>query len=455
MKPLRKEDNKKSTSMRPSKPARLCSAPPISPSKPVLIPTRTQGDKRRIRESPASIARKASNNSGPVHDPQSVPPSVGALLAMTSLPTQRKVMPTDQSGHSLRGTSVRNLEDLDEEDIHTLSRSNPQSWDILQSPPKNLDRIPSNISNDDIISEGFPSIRSFSSDSMPSLDADIDSPGSLSNPLTPRESSTRRSRLSRHNQSYSKSQSEECAFDHPLLPKSPVLKPGHIPTPNDAEVLMPDATMPVPSSKSSFKSNLTASLRLFKSAAKSFSNLAAPTAQRDEFLTQSLLSISPQYNPERRPLPLAEPPDPALRRYLNPTPFSPADFYQLHSNDYTHLSRSHDTQCTASIQLQTYQRGRRRSEHATSPPIFVSKSLPTVNSEPSASSASTPRPREPRENSDFLRIIVMEMNMRRSGKLNDVVPGKAKISLPARQETKQSAGDERGVPRRWVGVAAR
>lgn len=60
------------------------------------------------------------------------------------------------------------------------------------------------------------------------------------------------------------------------------------------------------------------------------------------------------------------------------------------------------------------------------------------------------RQRELRENSDFLRMVVMEMNMKRSGKLET---GKARLWLPPRQV---GVGEEwQGrVPRRWVGESA-
>ena len=71
-----------------------------------------------------------------------------------------------------------------------------------------------------------------------------------------------------------------------------------------------------------------------------------------------------------------------------------------------------------------------------------------------------PRQREPRENSDFLRVIVLEMNMRRNGQLGDAVPGKARMSLPARLPSKkegemvESSMAKERVPRRWVAVGA-
>jgi len=73
--------------------------------------------------------------------------------------------------------------------------------------------------------------------------------------------------------------------------------------------------------------------------------------------------------------------------------------------------------------------------------------------------------REPRENSDFLRVIVLEMNMRRVGKLDGKAAGRARVWLPPRKEVATAArvvevqsgagkGDEVvvAVPARWVGV---
>jgi hypothetical protein len=70
------------------------------------------------------------------------------------------------------------------------------------------------------------------------------------------------------------------------------------------------------------------------------------------------------------------------------------------------------------------------------------------------------RQREPRENSNFLRVVVLEMNMRRSGKLRDDIPTRARIWLPARKTNNRLSGqyedcdDNDTVPSRWVGVSA-
>jgi len=72
------------------------------------------------------------------------------------------------------------------------------------------------------------------------------------------------------------------------------------------------------------------------------------------------------------------------------------------------------------------------------------------------------RQREPRENGDFLRVIVLEMNMRRVGKLDAKTAGRARVWLPPRKATGGEAlasGKATGevpageVPARWVGVA--
>lgn len=70
---------------------------------------------------------------------------------------------------------------------------------------------------------------------------------------------------------------------------------------------------------------------------------------------------------------------------------------------------------------------------------------------PHASSPAA-RPREVRENGDFLRVIVLEMNMRRRGKLSDTAHGKAKLILPPRQPCKNRALGDIGRWEAWVCV---
>ena len=112
------------------------------------------------------------------------------------------------------------------------------------------------------------------------------------------------------------------------------------------------------------------------------------------------------------------------------------------------------------IPLEPYRRPSRNRNAASLPTMTTSSAL-SISSSSSASSAPTStsllsslvptipshqdvpsptradvhaRPREPRENSDFLRIVVLEMNMRRSGKLDGDLMGKARVWLPPRRE---------------------
>ena len=64
-----------------------------------------------------------------------------------------------------------------------------------------------------------------------------------------------------------------------------------------------------------------------------------------------------------------------------------------------------------------------------------------------------PRQREMRENSDFIRIAVMEMAMRKRGKLDEQRPGRARWALPPRKiSSKPYEIGTDGVPARWIAV---
>ena len=64
------------------------------------------------------------------------------------------------------------------------------------------------------------------------------------------------------------------------------------------------------------------------------------------------------------------------------------------------------------------------------------------------------RPREQRANSDFIRVAVLEMAMRRAGKLGDRCSGRARLALPPRKCSAQPyrVGAD-GVPARWIPIS--
>jgi hypothetical protein len=256
--------------------------------------------------------------------------------------------------------------------------------------------------------------------------------------------------------------SESCEEEHPLF---------------DKEDTNPTPVMSAPQRKTvrdrrptTFKSSLTASLKAIKSAAQSVSNYATSRPiQPDDFLSHSVFDIQPSLTDDRRPPPTDDPPSPALRRYLNPDyshqSESPA---QLHFwLDHRHSFGTSSDKTASEVPPSGKNRAKKRNgkgapprsqvvplatcippairtAHASSPPIWLAPDgTPTnkrtaVHGTASASEAGAAfgglKQREPRENRDFLRVFVAEMEMRRHGKLRDDVEGRARMWLPPIEE---------------------
>ncbi|KAI9759211.1 MAG: hypothetical protein M4579_002498 [Chaenotheca gracillima] len=446
---------------------RQATQPPVTPprsepSQPVSIPSRS----RPIRNGQTSTSRpqysRTARTSPENHKSDSVPPSVAALLAVTSIPP-----------HSSPGSNQRRFRGNASPRSHTLRRSpsakapripdvmSPRSvMDVLLSPPDETEEQETDDGDEKSGGDEETSSRSISFDSMPSLDTDDESFMSPTTPSTLSGFSVRRGSCERKSKSFASPPSEDCAGDHPLLPSARI---PEIPAPlfeiDDEESTSPPSESRrslAPPKSSLLKSNLTASFRVLRSAARSFSNFTSATTSSpafitpEDYLTRSILSISPQFTDERRPLPLPGDPTPALRRYLNPTTTpSPLDSpHAMQQYTPTHRETEEFSSFTASIQLQTYRRVPiRRSSQSSGNSSTPSVSLPSSPSPPSEP-VPWPTRRENRENSDFLRVIVCEMNMRRAGKLADEAPGKARFLLPPRKPswstsaTAEDAGGE-------------
>ncbi|KAF7115738.1 hypothetical protein CNMCM5793_003241 [Aspergillus hiratsukae] len=400
-------------------------------------------------------------SSSPALRDRQVPTSIASILEATAIPVPRRTWSVRDPRRLPRGDHVQEfsrllMEGVRSRDDHLLEGTSNTALDILLSPP---DESEKSVAGSDYEPE-TPSFsgRSMSLESMPSLDHDLDSPSSLPVPPTPasqRSPSERRYRRPPH--------PEDCASDHPLLDRDLLESDWSL---ADSQPLFTDATpskSPGPSRSfprlgSSFKSNLTASLRAIKSAAQTVSTFASPSVQPEDFLTRSLFNITPEMTDDRRPPPMNEPPSPALRRYLNPIQVSPSEMYAY--QDYPHETLD-SRNCPVSIQMQTYHRsggrGRRKGRFSASRDRQL---LPFDPEHPTFS-----RPREPRENGDFLRMVVLEMNMRRSGKLRDDIPTRARIWLPPRKsiqhrfaiydfENEHEEDIEHVVPPRWIGISA-
>lgn len=441
-----------------SKQDRAHTTPPQQPtrpapmhSQPVVIPPRSPA-RAGMLTSTQTVKVRGHNGSRPLprsHKPNTIPPAVAALLAVTAIP---KMPPRRRKGSSMERTM--SMDELIQEWKQDDSELPPS---VIGSPldlllgrvDESEDEYGSLVSveQEKYIATSITS-RSISSDSLstipPSLDIDAPSFASnwdgLSTPESYRKASTER-----REKVVSSPPKEDCILDHPLLHFSP----------DDCEDLaildIADIVTPPAASTErfkSFKSNLTASLQALKSAAKSFSNFTAPSVPPDDLLTRSLLS--PKFTSEMRPKHIQGLPSAELRRYLNPQPtsISPTELsMQLH--DALTLDIDEDTSAPM-IQMQTYERRNRTNRRRKTPDQF---------SEAGRAHSPTPtvRQREPRENSDFLRVIVLEMNMRRVGKLDAKAVGKARIWLPPRKlganRPPSVQGDGR-VPDRWISVLA-
>jgi hypothetical protein len=353
-----------------------------------------------------------------------VPPAVAALLAVTTIPPPA-------SRKSSKSTVRRKASELFDREPKMemgtfLGDDDAFAIDFADDLPENASKNPllvllssperEGVTMERSDSEGRLSVRSISTESVPSLETDDES--TLSSSLNSTYSPWRRGTGLDARARIVSPPPEDCLLDHPLL--SPVEEPPPPKVPSETSFLG-EETLKRVSRRLNLKSNLTASIRVLKSAAKSFSSLStsAASVQPDDYLTRSILSITPQYRDEKRPLPCDHEPTPALRRYLNPW-----------------NATYDDSPCTGAIQMQTY------------------SALPKPGDDEFLAAAQLAcgpvgRPREIRENGDFLRIIVLEMNMRREGKLSDAAQGKARLVLPPRQPCKFRASD----PGRWTPLA--
>lgn len=378
----------------------------------------------------------------PAHDPNALPPAVAALLAVTAIPPRKPNRYRKRPG-SDRRISIEEL-------IKNWKSDSSLKSSSYGSPVLNILLEDTDCEDEDGKDGGpdpaFLNARSASSESMPSLEADDRSVLSVGSPSTPGSLRSRKSYQNLKTKSRSLPTAEDCAFDHPLVPRS---------DPDEDDFLLPTQKQSISASKprSSFKSNLTASLQSLKKAAvESISSIGrsstSPAVSRNaappiDDMLWSHPFLFPRFSSEIRPATDTYPSE-AERRYLNPIPLTfeeqEAPFQQaLHA---PYLAEAIEDAPT--IQMQTYNRSRRRGG---SP-----KRAPNPSSEAGRAllGAAGVRQREVRENPDFLRIIVMEMNMRREGKLEQ---GRAKIWLPPREAS--PAPDVTGrVPRRWQGLSA-
>jgi len=444
---------------------RTVSEPVSIPTAPMLVQPRFHPSARgrdareqaQTVKSRGQFGSRAGRKLSEKHDPNSLPPAVAALLAVTSIPPPSRInrrRPSQQ-----RRISIDELiQEWRQEDGLSTSEGYKSPLDVLLEPADETDNEDDRLlaGMDDEKDPALLSSRSVSSDSIasttpslaPSLDGAHSTVSNFSAPQTP-SYRTRKPSAIRLEKVVSSPPAENCLDSHPL----------QTPTSNEPFSFPVQTFPPKPKravkQKSTFKSNLTASFSALKSAAKSFSNFTAPSIPQDDHITRSF--FSQPYPPEMRPRDIDGVPDPALRRYLNPQHNTLPPLPPISSEDFSFQLQEALAQPTSDpddsplVQMQTFSRrkkSRSRSNVSVGPDrgeaSVLGQSLPAI------------RQREPRENSDFLRVIVLEMNMRRTGKLDSKGPLRARIWLPPRRngegsEVEIRAGKE--VPIRWVGLS--
>ncbi|GAB7339564.1 hypothetical protein MBLNU457_6171t2 [Dothideomycetes sp. NU457] len=444
--------------------ATLCDLSSTLPTKPVSIPSRNTSRVRRPIEPDTHRQRSSSQRlrnstatstvSKTQHQKDALPPSVAALLAMTAIPPPRKTRTRSTPKRSLSKISIDELvQEWKQEAAVKSSVGSHKSMEILLEDISLDDTV--SLDQESINYESFSTTRSESSDSLPSLDLDDQSLVSSSEPPTP--SNVRSSRAS----SIGMNKKTKVRLSLPALDTSsehPLDPDLAVDSDVDAVSSLAAGQPETPRQKTSFRSNITLSLQALKSRA--LSSLAQlhinssgpgsdtavqPYAFSDATLWQNPF-LFPRISPEIRPQPFTGTPTKSERRYFNPTPLN-FDEQQGHFRQALHAPlnlEGDDNEYLTMIQMKTYNRASQLASNKARKSTRTGGG-PNPNSEAGralAAGGPPSRQREPRENSDFLRVVVLEMNMRRGGKLEETVPGRARIWLPPRQRTSVAAASE-------------
>lgn len=412
------------------------SNPTQASTSPLQIPQHPDREARRCQ--PTHRRRYPRH----VHSTESMHPSLAALLAVTDIPRPKRRLRSQEQPPII--DDIMDHHQVSEKELSLpLSRAGP--LDLLLSPPEL-------VANDvDSVAESTARCvlaRTTSAESIPSLGGDSftsDTLSSLDTPpaMTPWSPRRRPSPVRRSLEPVCHPSHD--AEEHPLAAD---LDANLDASDADDERPADEAPKALPAAvskplRSVFRSNLTASLRALRSAARSFSSANQPSGSADDLLTRSVLAIDPRvpYADERRPPVTEEMPSAELRRYLNPSTSSLVDPQPQSSRAYS-----------ASIQMRTYKVQRSRSPHLSS-----RSAMATTSGCGPPSRAGCPalvpgmRQREVRENPDFIRIAVMEMAMRKRGKLDSNKPGRARWALPPRRPpTEPYEIGPNGVPARWA-----
>lgn len=474
--------NEKSTFTRTRSPSNSARAPYSLSTSPLRLP-QTPTNKLEPHSKPVT-SRSVSQVQDAPPRPQSTPvaatevprfrrESTQDLLSSTAIPIRRK--PRGRLSQRLpKGDHVADFSRLLMEDVKPVQGS-AMSRSISSS---NFDGLFGNM--DELLEEGqmyvgsegldsgVLSARSVSEESFASLTSPDDFNASDRNSQHSSVSQSGPERKLRQNAT-----SEDCSDDHPLSLSNDeddffMSSPEFAFSPTITLQKLPVHEERKSRSPLSLKSSLTASLKALKSAAQSVSTRSmSSSSQTGKAQARSFFDFEPALTDDRRPPPSFESPTPELRRYLNPRPLDSAaqlHFWQDHRHSKTDLPQQKKgvrrppknkkspliidgnnlptRDLPPVVQLADCLPPSVRTEHASSPPIWLTRDGTPANKttaipllfDPNANNGKgepAARHREPRENRDFLRVFVCEMQMRRSGKLSDDLgAGRARLWLP-------------------------
>lgn len=431
------------------------SSRPTTPSSPVKIPRQHhRPSAHTLKQQHRSSQHRQRTTRSSHHQPDAVSPSVAALLAVTDIPRLRHGSQRQKPKADRRLTvgDIIHGQQVSEKELSWSLTGGPM--DLLLSPPEEIGmEYDSSTCEDGQIGSALMS--SVSIDSVPSLGDSFATEAASS--FDSAKGFNRIGRMSRPRRRSSPARKTlepvrsppDAIDEHPLSEAADEEEDdSELPSPiEDEEAPVSVFSEPFKPLRLAFRSNLTASLRALRHAAKSFSNINFPSVPPDDYLSRSILTIDPgvPYTDERRPPVTEEVPSAELRRYLNPT--------TRPSLETQHTDNVVRPKLPTSIQMQTYKIHRStRPSSSTRNHTSTSPQTP-LNAAKSAGDIGPPgmRQREMRENPDFIRIAVMEMAMRKQGKLDDKKPGRAQWALPPRKAAiKPYEIGPNGVPARWI-----
>ena len=228
---------------------------PLSSAPNVATPKHTESESNHNMATKRSATVNISRRKPSTHDPNALPPAVAALLAVTAIPPRRPNRYRTHAGSGRRISIEELISEWRNDDSLKQSYESPTSGALGILLEDGLD------ADDDNSVPSYLNARSASSDSMPSLDSDNQSVLSVGSPSTPGSLRSRKSITNfKKEKPRSLPASVDCALDHPLITTLEIEGDDDLPP-------LPKQKRVVAKSKSSFKSNLTASLQSLKEAA--------------------------------------------------------------------------------------------------------------------------------------------------------------------------------------------